>query len=316
MEILDFRLKKDNVETISSRFSLDFLKTQGLKKIILLPDFCLGKSYLPIGTVAIFDKDIHTPTPLYIGRDIGCGMTLFTTDLNVHDLHLQQLVDQIDKEINKDSHVEFTLGSHFIDLCSDENDRLLFVIHAGFKQYGMHIVKREFTGERYLSEVKKNIVLASSNRLRLAKAVYDVLNLDSIPPILDKPHNTVQLNDNGYLYRKGAVELLPNELSILPSNLLHPIFLIRATDQIKVLENSFSHGTIRKSSMTNLGQKGVDYTKLREQIKMPRSLTESSLNKLLPTEYEDFHSYFSQFKKYLSIEQRLDIIGYLGYKQN
>ncbi|MHA2176072.1 MAG: RtcB family protein [Candidatus Hodarchaeales archaeon] len=299
-----------------SRFNLDILKEGGLKKLVLLPDFCPGKSFLPIGTVSIFDKEIHTPLPSYIGRDIGCGMSLFSTDLYSQDLDLQQLVDEIDMNIAKTSDIEFTLGSHFIDLCRDHDDNLQFVIHAGFKQYGMQIVKKGYKDEKYISKASKNVALASSNRKKMAKAVYETLNLDPIPPLLDKPHNTVQITDQGYLYRKGAVELSPGELSILPSNLLHPIFIIKAKDQINVLENSFSHGTVRKASRSKPDRLSLDYSRLRKQIKMPRNLTDKSLHELLPTEYESFHSYYDQFNQYLSIEKEFEIIGYLGYKHN
>jgi RNA-splicing ligase RtcB len=316
LELHDLRLKKDDLGKISSRFNLNTLKSFGLKKLILLPDFCPGKSYLPVGTVSLFDRELHTPSPPFIGRDIGCGMSLFQTDLLTQDLDLQHLVDHIDKELTRASGVEFSLGKHFIDLCQDENGCLFFVIHAGFKQYGMHIVNKGFKGEKYLSEGAKNVDLASLNRLQLAKAVYRALNLDAIPPLLDKPHNTVQKIDQGYLYRKGAVELFPDEYSILPSNLLHPIFLIKGKRQIRSIENSFSHGTVRKASIVELEHKEIDYTRLREQIKMPKNLTKKSLHKLLPTEFEDFYSFYSFFEEYISIEKSFKIIGYLGYKHS
>jgi hypothetical protein len=314
LEILDLRLRTDEVEKEISGFNLNTLKQQGLKKLILLPDFCPGKSYLPVGTVSIFDKELHIPSPPFIGRDIGCGMSLFCTDLFSHELDLQLLVDLIDKELTKESGVEFSLGNHFIDICQDDNGTLFFVIHAGFKQYGMHIVNQNFTGENYLREVDKNVYLASLNRLQLAKVVYRVLNIDFISPLLDKPHNTVKEIEQGYLYRKGAVELFPDELSILPSNLLHPIFLIKGKRQIKSLENSFSHGTLKKPSISRLTSNNIDYTNLRQQIKIPRKLTEKGLHKLLPTEFEDFYPFFTQYEEYISIEKSLDIIGYLGYK--
>jgi RNA-splicing ligase RtcB len=100
-------LRTDEVEKEISGFNLNTLKQQGLKKLILLPDFCPGKSYLPVGTVSIFDKELHIPSPPFIGRDIGCGMSLFCTDLFSHELDLQLLVDLIDKELTKESGVEW-----------------------------------------------------------------------------------------------------------------------------------------------------------------------------------------------------------------
>ncbi len=316
MNLLDFRLKKDDLLNYSSRFDLSLLEQFGLKKMILLPDFCPGKSYLPVGTVSLFDKESHTPTPSFIGRDIGCGMSFFQTDIFTEQLDLQQLVDQVSALLIQDSGTEFTLGNHFIDLCQDKNGFLFFLIHAGFKQYGMHIVTQGFTGDTYLREVEKNVSLASSNRIRLAQAVYQVLNLDVIPPVLDKPHNTVRETEKGYLYRKGAVELFSDELSILPSNLLHPIFLIKGKRQINDLENSFSHGTLRRGSSNDHERTQIDYLQLRQQIKMPQNLSQDSLVRLLPTEYEDFFSYYSYFEDYVSIEKSFQIIGYLGYKHD
>jgi hypothetical protein len=314
VEIIDLRVRKPATSSSETKFDPRNLEKFGLKKIILLPDFSPGKSYLPVGTVALFDKDSHMASPRFIGRDIGCGMSLFETNLDITDIDMQSLVDKTDLELTKNSDLEFTLGNHFLDFCKAKDGLLYFVLHAGYKKYGMYIVENDFTGSAYIKAVEKNIKLASSNRNRIAKVVYEVLGIDRLPPLIDKAHNTVHLTKEGYLYRKGATNISTGELSILPSNLLHPIFIIKGKSKIQNIENSFSHGTLRKTTNNNAEKLGVNFQDLRNSITMPRRLTDQDLEKLLPTQYEDFFSYAHNFSEYISIEKQFEIIGYLGFK--
>ena len=314
MEIIDLRHYEGALNVSESDFTPEKLREFGLKKVILLPDFKPGRSYLPVGTVALFDKETHNPFPLLLGRDIGCGMSLYKTDLIYHDLDIQDLVNSVDKELTRNADIEFTLGNHFIDFCKDKIGYFFFVLHAGFKQAGKSILKNGCTGQEYLRRVNQSVELAALNRKKLANIVYQVLGLDVIPPLLDKPHNTVQVTDEGFLYRKGAVELYSGESSILPSNLSHPIFLIKGKNKINRLENSFSHGTRRNGLIEELRIQEYDFNELRRRIKMPKNLTDEELLKLLPTQYDNFLDYANYFDKYISIEKKFDIIGYLGFR--
>ncbi|MFX0210763.1 MAG: RtcB family protein [Candidatus Hodarchaeota archaeon] len=316
MEIIDLRISKVELNEKYSEFDPYALEKYGLQKIILLPDFSPGRSYLPVGTVSLFNHESHTMTPNFLGRDIGCGISLFKTDVQSRELDLQQLVDDLDGLLTEDKNIEFTVGNHFVDLCDDAAGQLYFVVHAGFKQYGMFVMKHGFTGEEYLLKLHESIQKAANNRLMIGAKVFEVLNMDYIPPILDKPHNTAEAIQRGVLYRKGAVKLLPGELSILPSNLLHPILIVKGKKKISNLENSFCHGTGREKPLEDIFQKMIDYDNLRNIVKMPSRMPNSALKKLIPTEYKNFLSFYHKFSDYISIEKKLRIIGYVGYKRD
>jgi release factor H-coupled RctB family protein len=315
LEIIDLRISQEKKDTGSGSFNPYFFQDFGLKKIILLPDFYPGRSKLPVGTVALFNKNEHKIDADYIGRDIGCGMSLFKTEINVEKIKVQDIVDRIDSDLTKNETIEFTLGNHFIDLCKDKDNYLNIVIHAGYKKVGEEIQKRKFFQDFYLKEVEKNIQNASVNRQKLAKIVYNILNIDFIPSVLDKPHNTICITNNGILYRKGAAALFPGELSVLPSNLIHPIFLIRGRKKIQEIENSFCHGTGRKHFSSDLTQIITNYNELRRRVKIPKNLSNSDLQILNPTGYFNFSDYYSQFTEYIDIEEEFHIIGYIGYKR-
>ncbi|MFX0152048.1 MAG: RtcB family protein [Candidatus Hodarchaeota archaeon] len=316
MEIIDLRISKAKLNKKYSKFDPYALEKFGLQKIILLPDFYPGRSYLPVGTVSLFNHESHTMTPNFLGRDIGCGMSLFKTDVLSQEFDLQQLVDHLDRLLIKDRNIEFTIGNHFVDFCDDVEGQLYFVIHAGFKRYGMFIVKYGFAGEDYLVKMHESINKAVNNRLLLGVKVFEALNMDNIPPVLDKPHNTAEILKKGILYRKGAVKLVPGELSILPSNLLHPILIVKGKKKISNLEYSFCHGTGREKPLEDISQKMIDYDNLRNIVKMPSKMPIGSLKKLLPTEYKNFLSFYHKFSDYISIEKKLRIIGYVGYKRD
>lgn len=316
LEIIDLRISTVELNEKYSKFDPYALEKFGLQKIILLPDFSPGRSYLPVGTVSLFSHESHTLTPNFLGRDIGCGISLFEADVSSRELDLQQLVDHLDRSLIEDRNIEFTIGNHFVDFCEDVEGQLYFVVHAGFKQYGMFVVKHGFTGEEYLFKMHESIGKAANNRLMLGAKVFEALNMDYIPPVLDKPHNTAEILKKGILYRKGAVKLLPGELSILPSNLLHPILIVKGEKKISNLEYSFCHGTGREKPLEEIFQKTINYDSLRNIVKMPSMMPNNVLKKLLPTEYKNFLSFYHIFSKYISIEKELKIIGYVGYKRD
>lgn len=316
MELIDLRITKRPLHANYNNFDPYSFKQYGLKKMILLPDFNPGRSLLPVGTVSLFDSDVHEMGANFLGRDIGCGMSLFKTGISSKEINLQDVVDQIDSILIKDNNVEFTLGNHFIDFCKDNSNNLFFIIHAGYKQYGSYIVDQDFSGDEYYNEVKVAIEKAKSNRLEISSIVCEVLGINFVPTILDKPHNSVSITESGILYRKGAVQLFKGEKSVLPSNLIHPILIIEGKEKISDLENSFCHGTGRELPKEDLQNKGINYNELRNLIKIPSKMTNRELRKLMPTEYKNFLSYFSKFNEFISIKNELDIIGYVGYKRS
>lgn len=60
----------------------DLHDTGRLEQVVVTPDFHKGRG-IPIGTVALF---FGVALPQAIGNDIGCGVSLLTTDLYPHDL--------------------------------------------------------------------------------------------------------------------------------------------------------------------------------------------------------------------------------------
>src|SRR5262249_34693606 len=101
-------------------------KLEGMRLAVGFPDLHPGKGS-PVGTAFVTEGLIY---PYLIGGDIGCGMTLFKTDLVQRDIKLSRWADlRFDLECEWEGDVEEVLDAS--DLESTEFDKALGTIGGG-----------------------------------------------------------------------------------------------------------------------------------------------------------------------------------------
>tara|TARA_Y100000310_G_scaffold162223_1_gene162184 strand:+ start:4403 stop:5323 length:921 start_codon:yes stop_codon:yes gene_type:complete len=295
------------------------LDKKGLKKLIVLPDYCPGRDKLPTGSVAVYSKDEHTPSSKFIGPDIGCGMTLAQFDRDVIDVeHITYLV------ANELKAVDTELGSlgggnHFInfyqvvsaDALDLKQDDVLALIHSGSRLKGKKIFEEGLVGDEYIREHNGAVEFGEKNRSRLIDLVQNCSNA-KLNLLLDLPHNTLEVTDSDFIYRKGAMKLKSKEYGVIPSTMGGEAVLIRGTDSIEELENSICHGTGRKISRSDSKNMEFDSTSLRKKIYIPNSISDSSLRTEAPHCYRGLDEVLPKLHKYASIVGRLKPLSYVG----
>jgi release factor H-coupled RctB family protein len=94
-------------------------KLDGMAKVIGLPDLHPGKT--PIGAVFITESIVY---PHLIGNDIGCGMSLFMTDVEKRKFKLERITKKL-QDLNDLRHIDIS------DLIRDINDGSLGTIGGG-----------------------------------------------------------------------------------------------------------------------------------------------------------------------------------------
>ncbi len=298
--------KKPKIINLSgNRLEYNFY-TQGMKKLVVLPDYCPGKGLIPTGSVAIFGNE-HVINPGFIGPDIGCGMMLtkFVSPIN---MDLRELADRIYQElrIKKTNLGSLGGGNHFLNLyrptssdSTDFQDKDLFVlIHTGSRLEGKRVFEAGYRGDEYFKAHNNAIDFSRKNRKELTHLV-ERLSGAKLEIVLDSVHNQVSRENNQVVYRKGAVRINPGELAIIPSTYLGTAVLVRALPQIADIEYSMSHGTGRKLSRSESKEFNFEPENLNGEVYLP-----SKKNSNSPSEhtlcYRNLEEIFPLIKPYVS----------------
>lgn len=167
----NIKIVKGNKSWIESNAINQLIKTAELDGIIQavgLPDLHAGKT--PVGA-AYMCKDIIYPH--IIGNDIGCGFSLFQTDLKQNKYNEKKIIKKLTKLETSASNITELIeldvpsiyknklgtigsGNHFAELqCVDtvydedmladmgiHKSRLLLLVHSGSRSYGEHILTK------------------------------------------------------------------------------------------------------------------------------------------------------------------------------
>ncbi len=281
------------------------------EEIIFFPDACPGKSPLPTGTVV---KTKQEDWRKFAVSDCGCGMLLAKSKLKKSDFDEAKwdLIYQ-DLKKNKGKLGDLGSGNHFLDAVeSYHDDSLYFLIHTGSRNESKLVDHLIDEPHHFDSKFLEVCDWAEANRSAVLSIVEKHFGETEI--VLDKNHNHFEIQEDSVIIRKGASKLNPGELTVIPSNMIGDIVLVRGTTKVSEVYNSMCHGTGRTMSRSEakLHSKKYDYDKLREQIYIPMQIGNESIKTDAPFCYRDLDVCLSLIDDLIVVENRFKPMAYLG----
>jgi len=253
---------------------------RGVVKAVGLPDLHAGKS--PIGVAVVTEGIIY---PHIIGNDIGCGMGLFKTGVDMKKFkmdrwitklnHIRALADIETVNPYEEASPIYDLGTigsgnHFAEFqileeVFDENEfnkfqigkaDLLLLIHSGSRGYGQSILN-EFNDSygytsnsaeviKYMEKHDDALLWAERNRRIVADKLIKYLGYSSHgEKVIDCKHNFLEQKGNMLIHRKGAVSAEVGAV-IIPGSRGSLTYIVTPTDKVTESAYSLSHGAGRK----------------------------------------------------------------------
>ena len=252
----------------------------GVVRTVGLPDLHPGKT--PVGMAVLSQGRFY---PHLIGNDIGCGMSLFSTQVKEKKFKLDKWAARLNSirelgDIPCDIPYEEecpirdfgTIGSgnHFaefqcLEKVYDESEaaklgltdrNILLLVHSGSRGYGQEILSRFYTPQgiaeesqdaaAYLKEHASALEWAGRNRLAAAGKLLGYLNVsDCVTPLIESCHNYVEHREDGWLHRKGSVSSKKGAV-IIPGSRGSLTYICVPREDTDISLDSISHGAGRK----------------------------------------------------------------------
>jgi len=279
--------------------------------VIFFPDSCPGKSPLPTGT-AVFTRQENWRK--FAVSDCGCGMLLVKSSLKRDEFNRKDW-DKVYFSLKKRRGKIGDLGSgnHFIDALEDHDDKVIYIlIHTGSRNESGLV--DNLIGEPYRFDTTFVSVCkwAEANRSEIAAIISR--HFGNLETIIDRDHNNYEFVEGGVIIRKGAVRVMPGEVSIIPSSLDGDAVLVRATEMVAGTFNSLPHGTGRVMSRSDAKQMAddYDYSSLRQRIYIPGKISNSSIRTEAPFCYRDLDACLELIRSLIVVEKRFSPFAYLG----
>lgn len=252
----------------------------GMIRTVGLPDLHPGNT--PVGMAALSRGRFY---PHLIGNDIGCGMSLFSTQVRRKRFKMEKWVTRLNSirelgDIPCDNPYEEecpirdfgTIGSgnHFIEFqcleqVYDESaakamgllcENVLVLVHSGSRGYGQEILSRynrpegieedSIQAAAYLAAHDDALKWAGRNRLAAAGKLLDYLNTDSqLDILMESCHNYLEQTEDGWLHRKGSVSAKHGAV-VIPGSRGSLTYACVPGKDTGISLDSLSHGAGRK----------------------------------------------------------------------
>lgn len=249
-------------------------------KAVGLPDLHAGKN--PIGMVLKTENIIY---PHLIGNDIGCGMGLFKTGINIGKYnekrwisrlnHIRELSDiETVNPYNEESPIrDFGTiggGNHFAEFQQAEEiflpeefsllelpeNEIALLVHSGSRGYGQEIFAEFVNFQGYTAESEEAkayfelhedaLKWARRNRTAVANKLIEWLGYSSeIISVIDLFHNFISRQGNTFIHRKGAVSA-KDGLAVIPGSRGSLTYIVKPAEDCSAALDSLSHGAGRK----------------------------------------------------------------------
>lgn len=256
------------------------LNLKDVKDGAALPDLHMGMRS-PVGIVLEVENRVY---PHIIGNDIGCGMTLFKTDLALKQFKIDKWTKKLEgtKLIDVEANNPYkeippirdfgTIGggNHFAEFQAidkifneelfkklDINKKdLLMLVHSGSRGYGQEIFEKflDYDGltfednrfKEYLSCHNNAVLWAERNRIAVCEKLISMLGFDKeIEKIIDCCHNFIEITENKAIHRKGTVSALKG-YAVIAGSRGSLSYIVKPNENNPMALYSISHGAGRK----------------------------------------------------------------------
>lgn len=235
-----------------------------VENIIGLPDLHPGK--VPIGATFQTKGAIY---PFLIGNDIGCGMSLFDTNIKMKKFDL----DLFSKKLEGTSirgECSIGGGNHFAELqciekiynkeygkkCNLDSKHLYVLVHSGSRNMGDQIYKKylhvkslrintdEF--QKYMKDHNNALKYARDNRKQVVDILMKIIGIKHDNQcIVDCFHNIITEFNGKFYHHKGSISTIYNEYAIIAGSRGSYSYLVKCKSTNETLF-SISHGAGRK----------------------------------------------------------------------
>lgn len=228
-----------------------------------LPD--LHSGVIPVG-VTFETKGVIYPS--LIGNDIGCGMSLFNTNIKLKKFDLAKWYKKLENT-KMDGIYSIGGGNHFAEICEIETinhheyakqlgldkKNIYILVHSGSRNMGAKIYQRyqdvpylEVNDERfnkYLLEHDEACCFAKENRYQVACQLLDFICIKyDNQLIVDCIHNGIVIKDDHYFHHKGSINT-DCQYAIIAGTRGSYSYIVKCHESKDTLY-SISHGAGRK----------------------------------------------------------------------
>ena len=266
----DIVAEKSSIDKSAINQLQNIAKMEGMMKCVGMPDLHPGNQF-PIG-VACRSTKLY---PQLVGQDIGCGMSLFSTNHSwaVSNRDLERMVHVLQQTEFKGKRYKGFLhddpmllmhdvsfgtigaGNHFAEFQFVkemlipgylDKDKLHLLIHSGSRTLGEAILKTFMEDkDRYLLYHDGCVEWARSNRAAIAETVAEACSVELTDQIVDICHNNVvmerkkvedgKIEEITYLHRKGVAPT-DKGLIAIPGSRGTSTYLVLPTEDVGVHE--------------------------------------------------------------------------------
>lgn len=279
-------------------------------RIIVFPDICKVRWRIPTGMAILTTQKNWRKFAI---SDVGCGMLLCKSNIKAKDFD-KILCDELYYKIISSKHIgDLGTGNHFIDVLKSKTDEsLYFLVHCGGDKNIALLEKWAINNYAAFDNYYDTIIQrAKESRYAIYEMIQSIFG--KLEFMLDRNHNHYENTEGGVIIRRGAVKILPNETTIIPSNLCGDVALVKATDKISDVLFSISHGTGRLIAREETDKiRNININVLREKVYIPSMIPNENLKMDTPDCYRDLDSCLQLIDDLIQVDDKYTIIGYIG----
>ncbi len=266
---------------------------KGLERLIIFPEGELKSNGIPNGSVWMFKDPDHVYDPQILANDVGCGMSAF---LISNRFDYKKAADKI-ANFMKDKRI-LGGGNHFVDICGSFEplinqsypEHSVLVIHTDGKSFDSNIPNT-------FEEVTLKTQVASDFRHKLGNDLAKLIGAHRLETLGDWPHNTAEVENGNYVYRKGAIKVTPEKIHMLPMHIGSSIlFYTIHKDDIPVAQ-SMPHAGGRKGPTGDFKVSAEKAKEVRDIVYVPGPISDSSLRSVHPDCFNGSTPIYRKFGK-------------------
>lgn len=235
--------------TNSGFYPTDELK-KGLKEVIVFPEQT-KKHDIPNGSVWVYDKRMPY-NPNILKSDVGCGMTMgIIKSQDAPEILAEKIFETLLKK-----NIKIGRGNHFIDLLPPHfrfpDDTLSLLVHSDFN-WDNELPTDYTMARKYMDN-------AVNTRTSLLETIFEETGSTGVI-YKDWTHNSVEINEDSMIYRKGSIDLSKTENEgLLALNPYEGVYIYAGTNPTEY--GSMQHAVGRRNNLTK-----TDFSRIKRKFK-------------------------------------------------